>query len=105
MKIEPLFDVRLGSAERLYPTVRRAQQVTARRDWLESAEDFHAITKRLMGELDADKRERINRVLSQLGPARNAIRRITRDVGELGAGIRHEHSRTATAPPRVGRSR
>ena len=68
---------RIGSVERKYTAVRRAQQAAARRAWLVSAKDFRKITKRLMRTCDEDTQHRVNDVLSQLTPARNAVRRIT----------------------------
>ena len=46
------------------------------------------LTKQLLKGLDDDTRERVGEVLSQLAPARNAIRRITCGVGDDGAGLR-----------------
>ena len=92
---------RIASAERHYTAVRRQAQSDARREWLARAEDFRAITKRLIRGLDDTTRERVGAVLSQLGPARNAIRRITCGVGDGGAGLRKSDSRIASAAPRV----
>ena len=72
--------LRIGSAERKYTAVRRAQQAAARVAWrLASAENFRAITKRLIrGVRCRHTRPGFNDVLvNKLAPARNAVRRIT----------------------------
>ena len=79
---------RIASAERHYTRVRRQIQSGARKAWLESAVEFRRVTKELICGCDADTRERVNEVLSQLAPARNVVRRITGCLVDEGVGLR-----------------
>ena len=85
--IEAPHDLRIGSVEKRYSAIRRAQQADARRRWLSSADEFRRVTRSLIATCDSDQaRELFTRPLSMLPDARKAIEQITAQCPVGGVG-------------------